>query len=105
MNGQHTHDDDGPKLMAPVPAKVFMAMQFLDWCRECQVHYSDNEIGTRVKRLEIEPKESAVKTKALGVMEQYFGGESNFDGVVVPDSMPASKPDDDDRPKEPAMKP
>ncbi|KKL92165.1 hypothetical protein LCGC14_1887400 [marine sediment metagenome] len=101
MNGQHTHDDDGPKLLAPVPAKVFMAMQYLDWCRECQVHYSDSEIGDKVKRLELDPKEKAVKTKALGVLEQYFGGESSFDNVVVPEGMPATQKGDDDRPKAP----
>ena len=101
MNGQHTHDNDEPKLMAPVPAKVFMAMQYLDWCRECQVHYTESEIGPRVKKLELEPKETAVKVTALGVLEQYFGGESNFDDVIVPNGMPVSKRDDDDRQREP----
>lgn len=101
MNGQPTHDDDVPRLAVPVPAKVFMAMQYLDWCRECQVHYSSSDIGDSVQRLELEPKEKAVKTKALGVLEQYFGGESNFDDVVVPDGMPATRQGDDDRPKAP----
>jgi len=94
--------DNGPdlKLMAPVPAKVFMAMQYLDWCRECQVHYNDSEIGPAVKKLELDTKEKAVKAKALDVLGQYFGGDSDFDDVTIPDCMPASKPDDD-RPREP----
>lgn len=101
MAGAPTIDKELKLLMKPVPAKVFMAMQYLEWCRECQVHYSDSEIGDKVKKLELETKEKAVKAKALGVLEQYFGGESNFEDVVVPDGMPATLSDDDDRPREP----
>ncbi len=100
MNGQPTHEDDGPKLLAPVPAKVFMAMQYLDWCRECQVHYSNSDIGDSVKRLPLETKEKDVKIKALGVLGKYFGSDSNFDDVVIPDGLSASQ-DDDDKPREP----
>lgn len=88
-----------------VPVKVKAAQDFLEWCRECEVYYTDSEIGDKVKKLELDVKAKAVKKCALDVLQQYFGGESNFEDVQVPEGMPQIQHDDDDRAKAPVTTP